>query len=166
MRRRATRLTLLLAPAALLLPLLAACGSDDSHATEESHASDDSHATEESHADEGDDHADDEEASAGEGMTPVPAEVADGAATIAVTVGVDDFTTTGDRVVSVPLGTVVTIEVSSTEAAEYHLHGYDIEAEGEADAMASITFTADEAGLFDLESHETEDVLLVLAVTE
>ena len=48
---------------------------------------------------------------------------------------------------------------------EFHLHEYDLTAgdtpKGEA---AVISFTADKAGLFDLESHVTEEVLVVISV--
>ena len=86
-------------------------------------------------------------------------------ATIDVTVGTDDFTTTdGTRVVSVPKGTSVTINITSTDAEEYHLHGYDLEQKADAGKTATFEFTADQTGQFDLESHLTEDTLLVLVV--
>ena len=95
-----------------------------------------------------------------------PADVTDGAASISVTVGVDDFETSGGtRVVSVPAGTVVTISLTNPDAAdEFHLHGYDVEAAAEKGETVSLEVTADETGRFDLESHETEATLLVLVV--
>ena len=95
-----------------------------------------------------------------------PAEVAGGKATITVTVGTDDFETSGGtRVVSVPKGTDVTIELTDAASAqEYHLHGYDIEVSAEKGATGTLQFTADQAGQFDLESHDTEATLLVLLV--
>jgi hypothetical protein len=96
---------------------------------------------------------------------PTPAEVTDGKATIDVKVGTDDFTTTkGTRVVSVPKGTSVTINITSNDAEQYHLHGYDIEENAEAGKTATMEFTADQTGQFDLESHVTEKTLLVLVV--
>ena len=95
-----------------------------------------------------------------------PAEVADGSVTIVVTVGADDFDTTGGtRVVSVPKGTTVTVEL--TDAAtdeEYHLHGYDVEVSAAKGETGSLSFTADQVGQFDLESHNTETTLLVVVV--
>jgi hypothetical protein len=96
---------------------------------------------------------------------PVPATVADGRATIDVTVGTDDFTTTGGtRVVSVPKGTSVTINMTASEAEDYHLHGYDLEQKADAGKTSTFEFTADQTGQFDLESHLTEKTLLVLVV--
>ena len=100
---------------------------------------------------------------------PVAAELAaDGSADIKVVVGVDDFGTSGGtRVVSVPQGTEVTIELTDANAdEEYHLHGYDVEVSGTKGETATLTFTADETGQFDLESHSTEATLLVLVVTQ
>ena len=96
---------------------------------------------------------------------PVPATVTDGKATIDVTVGTDDFTTTGGtRVVSVPKGTSVTINMTASDAEDYHLHGYDLEQKADAGKTSTFEFTADQSGQFDLESHLTEDTLLVLVV--
>ena len=70
---------------------------------------------------------------------PVPADVTGGSATIDVKVGTDDFTTTkGTRVVSVPEGTSVTINITSADAEDYHLHGYDIEQKADAGETATI----------------------------
>jgi heme/copper-type cytochrome/quinol oxidase subunit 2 len=96
---------------------------------------------------------------------PVPASVTDGKATIDVKVGTDDFATSkGTRVVSVPKGTSVTINMTSSNAEDYHLHGYDIEEKADPGKTATFEFTADQTGQFDLESHITEDTLLVLVV--
>lgn len=62
---------------------------------------------------------------------------------------------------TVPLGTPLTIHVVSAESHEFHLHGYDIEQEG---TDVTFTFTADAAGDFELETHDTEKVLLNLTV--
>jgi len=96
----------------------------------------------------------------------LPADLgADGSATIKVTVGTDDFETSGGtRVVSVPVGTEVTIEITAADAESYHLHGYDIEVDADAGETAKLSFTATETGQFDLESHITENTLLVLVV--
>ena len=99
---------------------------------------------------------------------PVPASTnADGSATITVTVGTDDFDTTGGkRVVGVKKGTTVTISLTDASIDEqYHLHGYDLEFDAAKGAAGKVTFTADETGQFDLESHVTEKTLLVLLVS-
>jgi hypothetical protein len=82
---------------------------------------------------------------------------------ISVTVGTDSAT---DRVEEVPLGAQVNITLTNPNADdEFHLHEYDVTTgdtpKGEA---AVISFTADKAGLFDLESHVTEEVLVVISV--
>ena len=86
-----------------------------------------------------------------------------GSIEISVTVGTDSA---ADRVEEVPLGSQVNITLTNPNADdEFHLHDYDLTAgktpKGEA---AVISFTADKAGLFDLESHVTEEVLVVISV--
>ena len=83
--------------------------------------------------------------------------------TIAVTVGVDSGP---ERTESVALGSKVTLEITNpTDDDELHLHGYDLStgdvAKGET---ASISFTADQAGEFEVESHVSEEVVLVIIV--
>lgn len=62
---------------------------------------------------------------------------------------------------TVPLNTPLTIHVVSAESHEFHLHGYDIEQEG---TDVTFQFTADTAGEFELETHDTEVVVLNLTV--
>ena len=82
---------------------------------------------------------------------------------ISVTVGTDSA---ADRVEEVPLGSQVNITLTNPNADdEFHLHDYDLSAgdtpKGES---AVISFTADKAGLFDLESHVTDEVLVVISI--
>jgi hypothetical protein len=82
---------------------------------------------------------------------------------ISVTVGTN---TAADRVVDVPLGSQVNIILTNPNADdEFHLHEYDLSTgetpKGEA---AVISFTADKAGLFDLESHVTDEVLVIISI--
>ena len=82
---------------------------------------------------------------------------------ISVTVGTDSA---ADRIEEVALGSQVNITLTNPNADdEFHLHEYDLSTgdtpKGEA---AVISFTADKAGLFDLESHVTEEVLVVISV--
>jgi cytoskeletal protein RodZ len=74
-----------------------------------------------------------------------------------------DADTIGDTpmTATVPLGTSVTLVVHSATPQEFHLHGYDITATG---TDVNMQFTADQAGGFELESHDTEKVFLVLTV--
>jgi ABC-type Zn uptake system ZnuABC Zn-binding protein ZnuA len=82
---------------------------------------------------------------------------------ISVTVGTDSA---ADRVEEVLLGSQVNITLTNPNADdEFHLHEYDLSTgdtpKGE---FAVISFTADKAGLFDLESHVTDEVLVVISV--
>jgi hypothetical protein len=83
---------------------------------------------------------------------------------IEATVGVD---TGPERLESVPLGSNVVLSVTNpTSDDEFHLHGYEL---GDAVVMPAgqtetFSFLADQAGEFELESHETGGVLLVLSV--
>jgi len=82
---------------------------------------------------------------------------------IEVTVGVDDDP---GRVERIALGSSVTLEITNPyEYDEFHLHGYDLSTgDTEADETATITFTADVAGTFEVESHVTDEVLVTLVV--
>jgi hypothetical protein len=82
---------------------------------------------------------------------------------ISVTVGTDS---SADRIEEVPLGSQVNITLTNPNADdEFHLHDYDLSTgmvpKGEA---AVISFTADKAGLFDLESHVTDEVLVIISI--
>ncbi|MCU1359164.1 MAG: hypothetical protein JWN99_453 [Ilumatobacteraceae bacterium] len=83
---------------------------------------------------------------------------------IHVTVGVDSDP---ERVEPVALGATVSLSVTDPDSDdEFHLHGYDL---GDGVTMPAgqaetFTFVASQAGEFELESHETGDVLLVLSV--
>ena len=61
-------------------------------------------------------------------------------------------------------GSTVRIVVTSDVADELHLHHYDLVAEFGPGEPGVIEFTADEAGLFELETHHTGLVLLQLQV--
>ena len=62
---------------------------------------------------------------------------------------------------TVSLGDAVEINVVTATDQEFHLHGYDLELEGTA---VTFEFTATKAGEFELESHATEAVILILTV--
>ena len=97
-------------------------------------------------------------------VLPPPPDTSDMPAVINVTVGVDSGE---DRIESVPVGSVVSITITNPDSAdEFHLHGYDLGDGQEVAAGESVTFTftADTAGEFELESHSTEALLLLLRV--
>ena len=82
---------------------------------------------------------------------------------ISVTVGTDSA---ADRIEEVALGSQVNITLTNPNADdEFHLHEYDLSTgdtpKGES---AVISFTADKAGLFDLESHVTDEVLVIISI--
>jgi hypothetical protein len=83
---------------------------------------------------------------------------------ISLTVGQN---TGPDNVVKVALGSQVTIVITNPTADdEFHLHGYDLGG-GQvvpAGQTATFSFEANKAGTFELESHITEDVYMVLEV--
>lgn len=58
----------------------------------------------------------------------------------------------------------VRIVVTSDQADELHLHGYDLTAEVGPGQEGVLEFVADQAGLFELETHDTHLVLLQLQV--
>jgi hypothetical protein len=84
---------------------------------------------------------------------------------ITVTVGVDSGPA---RLEAIPLGTTVTLSVTNqTSDDEFHLHGYEW-GDGvvvPAGQIAAFTFVANVAGEFELESHETGDILMILSVS-
>lgn len=84
---------------------------------------------------------------------------------ISVTVGVDSGP---DRIVQIPLGASVRVTLMNPDAAdEYHLHGYEIESASDVPAGAAVVieFEATESGSFEIESHVSEQVLIVLEVS-
>lgn len=66
----------------------------------------------------------------------------------------------------VALGSTVRLSVVSPNASdEIHVHGYDISTgKMTAGETSVIEFVADEAGTFDIESHISEEVVLLLIV--
>ena len=82
---------------------------------------------------------------------------------ISVIVGTDS---SPDRIEEVTLGTNVQVTLSNPTADdEFHLHGYDLSpGETKMGEASIISFTADKAGDFEIESHITEDVLVIIRV--
>ncbi len=50
-------------------------------------------------------------------------------------------------------GDRVKLRVESDAPVEFHVHGYDLEREAEPDETATLSFTADITGRFDIEGH-------------
>jgi hypothetical protein len=65
---------------------------------------------------------------------------------------------------TVERGSTVRIVVTSDQPDELHLHGYDLYAGVGPGQQGVIEFVADQTGLFELETHDTHQVLLQLAV--
>jgi uncharacterized protein YcfL len=67
---------------------------------------------------------------------------------------------------TVALGSTVTISIlNESEDDDYHLHGYDVSSgEVPSGETATMEFVADEAGSFELESHNSGDLLMTLVV--
>jgi hypothetical protein len=152
----ATRWRSALVPAALAV-LLAACGSDNSTASPTTTSPPPS-------------------SPAASGTTPSPASTGDTAAPTAssisgasdeiiVHVGVDDAATVGSRVENVRLGENVILRLTSDSDEDYHVHGYDLEQKVAAGVEAQFEFKADMAGDFEVESHVTDKVYVVLHVS-
>jgi uncharacterized lipoprotein YajG len=66
--------------------------------------------------------------------------------------------------VKVAKGTEVRLLVTSDKADELHVHGYEIEEELPAGEQVTVDFTADQTGVFEIETHETELQLAQLEV--
>ena len=64
----------------------------------------------------------------------------------------------------VALGAEVLLRITSDVADEVHVHGYDLETEVPAGGTAEVRFTADAAGVFEVEFHERGLLLLRLTV--
>jgi hypothetical protein len=97
-------------------------------------------------------------------LPPPPPDTSDLPILLSLTVGVDSGS---ERIDTVPLGSTVTITVTNpNEDDEFHLHGYEL-GDGQlvpAGQPAVFTFTASIAGDFELESHETGELLMTLRV--
>jgi hypothetical protein len=66
--------------------------------------------------------------------------------------------------IPVKLNSHVAIQVTSDTADEVHLHGYDIEKELVPGKPSTISFVADQTGIFEVELHKANVVILHLQV--
>lgn len=93
--------------------------------------------------------------------TPITA--IDGPVQIDVVVGLDSGE---NRVERVKAGEAITLNITNRDAAdEFHVHGIDLEQAADAGQMATLNFTIDEPGTYEVESHVTEDVLVIIEVS-
>ena len=69
-----------------------------------------------------------------------------------------------DRI-AVPLGEAVELTVTSDVADEVHLHGYDRSVLVPAGGSATLSFIADISGVFEVEIHESGELLAALEVS-
>jgi len=91
-----------------------------------------------------------------------PQTAPDGPVQIDVVVGVDSGP---DRVEMVKVGSEVQLNITNPDAAdEFHIHGIELEQEVDAGVTATFNFVADTAGTYEVESHVTEDVLVIIEV--
>lgn len=96
--------------------------------------------------------------------TVVATTVDDGIARIAVTVGADSGP---DRIEDVALGRQVELTIVNPEGNdEFHVHGFDLGGdETPAGEEKVFSFTATETGDYEVESHATGEVLVVIRVS-
>ncbi len=73
--------------------------------------------------------------------------------------------TGGIQTINAKAGQTVMITATSDATEEVHIHGYDKELELTPGKPASITFTADTKGSFEIESHKTDKLLAKLVVS-
>jgi heme/copper-type cytochrome/quinol oxidase subunit 2 len=66
--------------------------------------------------------------------------------------------------ISVNEGDPVTFRITSDRPLEFHMHGYDLEQEVEANQPAELSFNATMTGRFAIEDHDTEAELGTLLV--
>jgi hypothetical protein len=96
--------------------------------------------------------------------TTVAATTTTAAAGNVIEVTVADGKVTGGGRKQVDKGEPLTLRVTSDEADELHVHGYDLTVDLEVDEPGEITFTPDVAGIFEVELEEAGLQLLELEV--
>lgn len=84
---------------------------------------------------------------------------------LAIDIVFEDGSVAGETRITVPLGEDVVVTVESDVVDHVHLHGYDIFADVAPGAPATIEFTADIPGIFEVELEESGERLVELEVT-
>lgn len=90
---------------------------------------------------------------------------ADPAAVVIVATVANGKITPNTQTVKAEQGQRVMVTVTSDEADELHVHGYDKEVELQPGKPGSVTFTADTKGTFEIETHESGKLVAKLIVT-
>lgn len=68
-----------------------------------------------------------------------------------------------DRIEHVTVGSDITLNITNPDAAdEFHVHGIELEQSVDAGVMATFNFTIDTPGSYEVESHITEAVLVII----
>jgi len=70
----------------------------------------------------------------------------------------------GKQKISVRKGDTIRLKVTSDEAGEIHVHGFDLEEEAAPGKPASFTFTANIEGRFEVESHVSNAQIAEISV--
>jgi ABC-type glycerol-3-phosphate transport system substrate-binding protein len=97
------------------------------------------------------------------GETTTPGSVQSGPVQIDVVVGTDSGE---DRIEKVTAGSEITLNITNPDADdEFHVHGIDLEQAAKKGEMATMNFTLDTPGTYEVESHITEDVLVIIEVS-
>ena len=95
--------------------------------------------------------------------SPSPSETAFAGTEIEVAVK-DGKVSPPTRRVEVAKGTAVRLFVTSDTTDELHIHGFDVTQKLPAGQQATVDFTADQTGVFEIETHESGLQLLQLEV--
>lgn len=88
----------------------------------------------------------------------------DNAAVLVVATVANGKITPSTQTIKAKQGQKVMVTVTSDEADELHIHGYDKEVELQAGKPGSVTFTADTKGTFEIETHESGKLVAKLIV--
>ncbi|MCY7297792.1 MAG: hypothetical protein LH616_01095 [Ilumatobacteraceae bacterium] len=71
-----------------------------------------------------------------------------------------------ERIERVTVGSDITLNITNPDAAdEFHVHGIDLAQAADAGQMVTLNFTIVEPGTYEVESHITEDVLVIIEAT-
>ena len=97
-------------------------------------------------------------------MVEIEGEVAPADVTIDIAFNAGEVSV-DDRRVDVPLGSVVDLVITSDVADELHVHGYDVRVVVAAGETATLRFTADIPGIFEVELEESGAPALDLQVS-
>ncbi len=103
------------------------------------------------------------EQSTGAATSPTSEDTAEDAVEVSVSVQDGEVDPPTQRV-EVEQGQQMRLIVTSDVDDQIHVHGFDVEAELQAGQPATVEFVADQTGLFEVETHETELLLLQLEI--